>query len=381
MVAGLMASTAIDTVKSKAKSTFTPGELKKAFDTGLSEGFGGGAVTSEKTDLSMFYTVNPNDWYKTYPFYFQFFTKEGTAITFYLPIPPQQMTMQQMTTSEAHATIGGVVTEVSAPVFYNINMVGTTGLSLNAVGVSNPGSEVKGRQTFEDLSGGGGVASKLARSLSKNIESLANVVTPEETVPFFKYGSAVNTLTEDEPASVTWENLATAPTGEGPTANKAIGKMIGQVARSFIGNVGDNKQPSWYLNGFTWEHALKQFFLIYQRERSKGTVGQLYFIDSKSNNQFACVPKAVQFSKASNQPYISQYTIALKCWSDAFDGFLSASNFKAKPIDRFEGDLAEVYTVSAASVITSFKKTVLKFNRVKDVGGAMVRDAGGSAFG
>lgn len=359
-------------------------DLKK----GLSSALTGGSVSSYTPDLHMFYSVNPNDWYKTYPFYFQFETTSNDTITFYLPVPPQQMTTQHVSTSEAHATVGGVLTEVSAPVFYMITMAGTTGMALNALGVSSPGSEVKQRQTFDELAGGGGILSKSVRSLTKNIEDLATgVISPEPLVPFFRHGSAVNTVPEELTSKGTpykWENLTDGNTSGAGTAAGAIGKMLGQVAKSIVGNVFDNKDASWYLNGFTWEHALKQFFLIYQRERSKGTVAQLYFYDIKNNNKYACIPKNVQFTKSTNTPYVSNYQIALKCWSDHPTGSiatsLQTSVREGKEVDRFKGDLAEVYTVSAASVITSATRTIKKFARTRDIGGAMARDAGGSTF-
>jgi hypothetical protein len=360
-------------------------DIKNSFSDALT---GGLMPSTVRPSLSMFYTVNPNDWYKTYPFYFEFETTDGNTVNFYLPVPPQQMTIQHVSTSEAHPTVGGVVTEISAPVFYMINMAGTTGVSLNALGVSNPGSEVKQRQTFDELTGGSGILSKAGRSLTKNISDLAGgIVGGEPLVPFYKQGSAVNTVPEEslvKDAPGRWESLSSgSKSGSGSIAG-AIGKMVGQVAKSLVGNMFDKKEASWYLNGFTWEHALKQFFLIYQRERSKGTAHVLYFYDIKSNNRYACIPKNVQFTKSTQNPYASTYQIALKCWSDQKDGSLatpmSPSEREAVAVDRFSGDLAEVYTVSAAAVITRVTKTIKKLKRVDDVGGAMARDAGGSTF-
>lgn len=351
------------------------------------KGLGGESSSHAKTNFDLFYDIRPNDWYKTYPFYFEIKNGKDTVASFYLPIPPQQMSLQQVSTSEAHPTIGGVVTEVSAPVFYMVTMSGTTGMSLNATGVANPGSEVKQRQTFDDLAGGPGIGSKLARSVSKNIESIANIVTPEENVPFFKYGSAVGTLgsgtSYNDQAVRKFESLmGTAST---TTIGSAMAKIAGKMARAFIGNVGDKKVASIYVNGFSWEHGLKQFFLLYQRERSRGAVDSLYFVDAKNNNRYACVPKNVQFVKSANMPYVSQYTISLKCWSDAKDGKLNISDESSRfhetaAVNRFEGDLSEAFTVSAAAAITSFYKTRVKLARYKDIGGAMTRDAGGSTF-
>lgn len=352
-------------------------------------GLGGKAVATEtKPSLSMFYTIEPNDWYKTYPYYFQIKKTDFSLATFYLPIPPQQMSIEQVSAAEAHATLGGVVTEVSAPVFYMINLAGTTGMSLSAVGVNTPGSQVKQRQTFEELSGGTNIMAKFARSVAKNAEDLVGgFVTPEQTTPFFKYGSAVNTLKEkiEKPKTPeTWENLSEPQKGsEGlEKAWNSFKESVGGAVRAAIGNINDNKQASWYLNGFTWEHALRQFFLIYQRERGAGEVLQLYFVDAKSNTRYACVPKRVQFTKTANTPFVSQYNISLKCWSDQDGGSLdaTATSSKSKEIDRFGdgGDLAEVYTVSVAAAVGSFYRTYTKWNRKKSVGSALMRDAGGS---
>lgn len=344
---------------------------------------------SAPTNFALFYEVCPNDWYQTYPFYFEIMDKANTqaVATFFLPVPPQQMSVQFLSTAEAYASLGGVVSEVSAPVFYMINMSGTTGMSLNAIGVSNPGSSVNQRKTFDELSGGSSYAAKLARSLARNAENLVGgFVTPEETVPFFKYGSAVNTLKEGSTDDVVtdFESLKPAGSVESGLMSKigaAVGKMLSGAAMAFTGNISDSKEAGLYLNGFTWDHALRQFFLIYQRERGEGSIGDLYFTDMKNGCRYACVPKNLQFTKSAQSPYITNYQIQLKCWSTAPKGNLDVnSDTGITAVNRFEGDLAEVYTVSAASVITSFQKTRVKLARAKDIGGAMARDAGGSTF-
>jgi hypothetical protein len=334
--------------------------------------------------------IFPNDWHKTFPYYFEIMrtpssfensfdtgvfsalktqtppAADVSVMTFFLPIPPQSYTIQHLPATEAHATLGGVVEETSAPVFWSISLVGTTGVSLNSDGKAL-GSAPNQRKSYEEMTGAG-MAGRIANAARGVVADLTvNNLTSEVALPFQSYGSAVN---------------VTKNSGVEDFAQKEPGKAKGFFERmkEIVGGgfAGEASDPSLLSNGFAWNEALKHFFLIYQREKAKNPSLSLYFVDVKTNSRYRCIPRSVQFQKSSQSPYMTQYNIVLKCWD-----LKAAENDSAKraTIDRFSGDLQEAYTVNAVAMVSSVKKTLVKFNRVKDIGGSFVRDSAGSFLG
>jgi hypothetical protein len=130
-----------------------------------------------------------------------------------------------------------------------------------------------------------------------------------------------------------------------------------------------------FSNGWAWSQALRQFFLIYQRERSLNPSIQLYFSDYKSRTTYRCVPRSVQFQQNANAPYLINYTIILKCWNliDANTEFGAQ-----KDVNRFDTDLKEVNTASIAGVVSKVGKLANSLNRLPSVAGSFVRNSTGS---
>ena len=85
--------------------------------------------------------IDGEDWYKVYSY--QFVITDSKAfgsfgnkdeIIYTLPIPPQSMSVRMIPASQATATIGGVVEETNANVFWSLNMSGTTGIAVSRIG-------------------------------------------------------------------------------------------------------------------------------------------------------------------------------------------------------------------------------------------------------
>lgn len=331
---------------------------------------------------SLFYKIDPSSWYETFPFSFdiresgssgslkdgpfQITDIPGSYIKcrFFLPIPPQNYTIQDMSTSEAHATIGGVVEEINSPVFSMITLVGTTGLSLNSPNVGDGIDKdllTVGRKYIDEVE-----SSKLGKLLKNIAFSAINniLLEQEDQLQYQNSPSAVNT-----PQTTLIDSMF-------KDANVDSGNFFEKMASNFVQTFEGKQVPkNEFSNGWAWSQALRQFFLIFQRERSKNPNLELYFVDHKSRAHYRCVPRSVQFQQNSNMPYLINYTIILKCWQiqDVSDIAL-----QAKKIDRFNGDLKEVATASITGIVSKVGKLTNSLNRFPSVAGSFVRNSTGS---
>lgn len=316
----------------------------------------------------LFYNIDPSNWYKTFPFAFEIEDDKDMLCRFFLPIPPQNYTIQDMSAAEAHATIGGVVEEVSQPVFSMITLVGTTGLALNSTSLGNGidvDLNIQQRKILEEVTKADNPISKVFKEVVDQAAGklLLSFVEQEQELPYQTAPSAINT-----PASGIVESLF--ENAQSPSPQNFFQK---------INPLNPFKTPEIILNEFTngwaWSQALRQFFLIYQREREKNTNLELYFSDYKSRSSYRCVPRSIQFQQNSNNPYLINYTIILKCWSlkDAQN-----EDYNIKNVNRFSTDLKEVYTTSISGGLSNLGKVCKNLNRVPSVAGSFLRNSVGS---
>lgn len=317
------------------------------------------------TNFDYFYHIDPNSWYKVFPFAFQIDNEDDVVCRFFLPIPPQNYTIQDMSTSEAHATIGGVVEEINAPVFSMITLVGTTGLSLNNPELGkNDGDELpslapRQRKILDDLLGTKNPITKLIKGA---VDGAISLVETEQSLPYQDAPSAVNTPVSNP--------IQKAFSGDTPASASSFLDKINPFSSS-TPDVPKNE----FSNGWAWSQALRQFFLIYQRERANNPNLVLYFSDYKSRASYRCIPRSIQFQQNANSPYLINYTIILKCWAleDA-----NNEDLGIKAVDRFNSDLKEVNTTNITSVISKVGKVCNTLNRFPSVAGSFVRNSTGS---
>jgi hypothetical protein len=329
-------------------------------------------VVSESN--SLLYKIYPQRWFQSFPFYFvikypdytsSYLSDQSLAevARFYLPCPPQSLTVQDMSTSDAYATFGGVVEETSAPVFTNVILTGTTGLALNDQSGTGVASMVRQRKLFSEATGGTNVLSRLGQAAVGAVTGAIQGLTgnAEPALPFANYGSAVPTPDNDDPVRSFFS-------GRGMDVSSAIAKM-----GAFLPGLGSETRAQAFSNGFSWSIALRQFFLKYATTKAKYPDVQLYFIDEKRNTQSRCVVRSPQFQNVAGQPMIQSYTIYLKCW-DTKD--VEGKSFG--PVDRLETDLKNVETLNAASAILSAAKTIRRLRRPLDLAGSLVSSTVGS---
>lgn len=324
---------------------------------------------------NMLWRIFPQRWFSSYPFYFvvkyprqidlveAIMGETNEIARFYLPCPPQSMTVQDMSTSDAYATLGGVVEETSTPVFTNVILTGTTGMALNdqsGMGVANM---VRQRKLFSEATGGTNVLSRLGQNAIGALEGVVQGITgnAEPALPFANYGSAVYTPDNDSPVSQFFS-------GRGMDEASAFAKL-----GAFIPGLGPETRAQTFTNGFSWGIALRQFLLRYATTKAKYSDLELYFVDEKRNTQSRCVVRSPQFQNVAGQPMIQSYTIYLKCW-DTKD----IEGKTTGPVDRLETDLKNVETLNAASAILSVAKTIRKLRRPLDLAGSMASQTIGS---
>jgi hypothetical protein len=329
-------------------------------------------VSNENNRL--LWSIYPQRWFQSYPFYFVvkypnksisslFISDPNEIARFYLPCPPQSMTIQDLSTSDAYATLGGVVEETSAPVFTNVILTGTTGMALNDQSGEGVATMVRQRKLFSEATGGTNVLSRLGQSVIGAVEGAVQGITGngEPALPFANYGSAVFTPDKDDEVSQFFS-------GRGMDIAGAIAKL-----GAFVPGLGPETRGQTFTNGFSWGQALRQFLLRYALTKSKYSDLELYFVDEKRNNQSRCVVRSPQFQQVAGQPMIMSYTIYLKCWDTK-----NIEGRSAGPVDRLESDLKNVQTLNAASAILSVAKTIRKLRRPLDLAGSMASQTVGS---
>lgn len=318
-------------------------------------------------DKNLFYSISPAHWYQTFPFSFEILKENKLMCRFFLPIPPQNYTIQDMSTAEAHATIGGVVEEINAPVFSMITLVGTTGLSINNPELGTGAQDdlrfnIGNRKFLDDLINTNNPIQKIVKGLADGALSVLEV---ENQLQYQRAGSAVNTPKTGDRI----DELFTSVKQKKPS----------DFLDKFVDAINPFKDPdvpkNEFSNGWSWSQALRQFFLIYQRERSKNSNLELRFVDYKSRTSYRCVPRSIQFQQNANSPYLINYTIILKCW-DLSDS--QNERFRIKSINRFDGDLKEVNTTTITGIISKVGKLANSLNRFPSVAGSFARNATGS---
>lgn len=321
---------------------------------------------------SLLWKIYPQNWFEQFPFYFVLkYPDDRLTLTnginlsstptevsrFYLPCPPQSMTVQDMSTSDSYATLGGVVEETSAGVFSNIILSGTTGMALNDQSGTGDPLSTKQRKLFSEATGGTNILSRIGQSAIGAIEGAVQGLTgnAEPALPFANYGSAVPTPDKNTPVESFFS-------GRGMDVSTAISKL-----GAFLPGVGDETKGQAFTNGFSWSIALRQYFQKYQALKQQFPEIELYFVDEKRNNQSRVVVRDFRVQNVASQPMIQSYNIVLKAWNTQ-----DIEGTRIGPVDRLKTDLKDVQTLNAASAILSVAKTIKKLRRPLDLAGSMV---------
>jgi len=301
------------------------------------------------------YTNEGKNWYQTYPYVFSIIDlsdKNQQNFHYALPIPPESISTQMVAPSDAVPTLGGVVEEPSAAVFWNIMLAGTTGMGVGrdtqgAIGYAGTTANVPA-SVFRDVIPKTGIATSLMLSLSRAASYATGLV--------------------DAPTEAFRD--AQAGFGAAAAASRTAEYLIQpHMPYSYSAVAPDS-------NGYTEIHRLHKFFILYthlnsRRDNATKSIDvsefkkkrfALFFKNYKDNQMFRIVLKNFSMTKSVNSPFLYRYQIQLKGWDIQTP---DDSSVLGGATDRFKGDLASVSTITATSAVTKAKNVMRAFNSAK----------------
>lgn len=296
------------------------------------------SIPTTDTNKGPFYKVSAKDWYQTYPYRFKI--KHGDKVTYYsLPIPPEALAYQMVSASQLIPTLGGVVEETSATVFWQITLSGTTGIAIGRRyseekdQLDLPASQ---EQNFRKILKGG--------ILANTFNKAANIYNAVAGVAAAGYSAnGMLGILEGLASTAQRFNTSAVKTELAPSdAGQKVADMF-NIDLSPIRN-GDSAT-----NGYVEIHLLHNFLNAYShlKETNPNTT-ELFFESHKDNMQWQVIVKAFSFQKNAAQPYLYRYSIALQ----GFDLKEVGEDGGRVAIDRFgpDGDLGGVnsFTLSGA---------------------------------
>lgn len=252
-------------------------------------------IIGDEGENGEFSVVDPEDWYKTYPF--QFKIVYGDKSIFYtLPIPPDSLSTKMHTASDATPTLGGMVEETSQNKIWSISMAGTTG---TAISRSDDADAMGPATKFRNVISTTGLLSGLVGTVNK----------------LNGFGSAV--LNGSDPAAVLSGILQTTlPYGSSSVSKKS--------------------------NGYSEMQRLHRYFYLYSilAERAPDKTS-LYFINYKDSQHYRVVVKNFVIQKSANEPFLYRYQLQLKAWDPT--GIQETEGLET---NRYAGDLKSVNTLT-----------------------------------
>jgi hypothetical protein len=153
------------------------------------------------------YSVEPNNWYSAKPYGFKLSTRDNKTITMFLPISPNNLTIQTNFATNVIPTLYGTVEEHSDVRYFDITIEGTTGMAPKFVApsFSEPGdayneTRKSGRASFQitQAISAGGFFSKTLGLVNQIKDKATDLISGPKT----KYG-----VVSDNSGYVAFHNL------------------------------------------------------------------------------------------------------------------------------------------------------------------------------
>lgn len=278
------------------------------------------------------WAINGENWYKVYGYQFHIEDKksDGKANSKYyftLPIPPQSISVTPVIPAKATPTMGGVVEEHSPVTFWQINLMGTTGVAISRRPGDEQNRQYMAGQFREILSTTGLLAGKF-NQLNKAINKIGGIVD--------------NTIS-------TIQNIQD---GKNPLNQVTAGVkgVVGAVNNSLLPQIPYAASAvSRDTNGFTEAQELQLFFYVYQQLKSQDPQRyDLYFTIYKTNQRWRTIVRNFSLQQSANEPMSYKYQISLQGWDCKS---ADKESDLSKAFDRFgpEGDLKTVNTMGIAA--------------------------------
>jgi hypothetical protein len=285
--------------------------------------------SGKESELGMEWgSVQPSAWYKTFPYQIVVSfddsaslgilgglsaTKPPHRFVYTLPIPPESLSYRMIPASNVSATIGGVVEEVSATVFWSINIAGTTGMAVTRSGEDEPDRTVPA-SVFRDYISTTGLLAGANAAIAGAFNKVRNV-------------------------------LGAVGTGN-------IGTIAGAAALPQLPYARSAVQGGKNTNGYTELHELQKFLYAYAALREQNpSKYKMYFINHKDQQQLQVSLRDFSWQKSVSEPYLYRYRIAFQGWEPTKpDPKLGA------PTDRYKGDLKSVNTLTITGMASAAGK-------------------------
>jgi len=330
------------------------------------------------------YSVSSKDWYKSFPYRFVVVieTKKTDEITqeekvektekcyYSLPIPPESLSYQMIPASQLTPTLGGVVEETSANVFWQIALSGTTGISIGRQyynvndsfalykdGLNKPAIK---EENFRAVLKGGIFANNFNNI--KNLYDAGVDVFDSDTRTDAAFGLLEELATTSQRFKRSGVIVDTIDTDLPGAFLRKASRMLGIDPRT-VGAVDAT-------NGYVEIHLFHNFLNVYSKIKEENPdTTKLYFESQKDNMQWQVAIKNFAFQKNANQPYLYKYNIVLQ----GFNLLPAGTDEQRKKLvtSRFgdEGDLASINSITITGAITKANQLASKIRKIGKTGG------------
>ncbi len=204
-------------------------------------------------------------WYKAPPYAFKA-TIGGDTYTFYLPLNPNNITINTQFATNVITTMYGVIEEHSEQRFFDISLQGTTGMSPKYwlpqydPGIMTTQERGAGRSSFPRNNNLlGGFFQRTQSLIKQTIQKLSSIAS-----------------------------------------------SVGIGDDSYISGVADAR------SGYAAFHNLYRFLLVHKKEIVGNNAGGLFFINYKDNNQYRVVINNFQLIRSADDPMLYNYSISMR---------------------------------------------------------------------
>jgi hypothetical protein len=246
------------------------------------------------------YRVDAGNWYKSYPYGFQFFSSkakdnDSPTETFWLPISPRDINVTTHYATNIITTLYGTIEEHSEVRYYDIVIQGNTGIApkyATSFKGSN-GTQLGGRDFFPSQGGLGGFLPEITNTIS----AAANLVKAISGGP----GSNETGIKPEQSGYYAFHNFykfllrykidtAPAPVNSGTPSASDISKKATAFAKSTMGSAADSLSEN-------------------------RAVHPLQFLNYKDSVKYDCVPISFTLTRSAENPMLYNYSIRLRAYN------------------------------------------------------------------
>lgn len=281
------------------------------------------------------YEITPTNWYKSLPYGFAFYDITSTEAgspksTIYLPISPNNLSMNTNFATNIITTLYGIVEEHSEIRYYDITISGNTGYAPRFVAPFEPGtrnedSQSLGRKAFE--TGGidlGGFLPEVTNTINQALNIYQDI---SDTIS----GGPKN------------------PTGISPDKTGYV--AFHNLNRFFKKYKADTAQIS------ASSQAVSSPLTFPKNQKVTRQLHPLQFLNYKDGLKYDCIPISFTMTRSADNPLLYNYTIRLKAFNErnVNEKNLAVDRRKAElGLDGLEGQtLFSKFTKVAGSASTA----------------------------